>query len=135
MISANEVITDALEEIVVQADEADIEPSEGEAALRILNDMMAMWRAKGVNLGYSTISSLGGYLTVPRGAILGIKYNLAIALAEKYDVMVSPQLVTKARDAWEAILELSHNRLEESEYPDTLPTGSGNYSFYQRTFY
>ena len=134
MISANEVITDALEEIVVQTDEADIEASEGEAAIRILNDMMAMWAAKGINLGYTELTSLGSYVTVPRGAILGIKYHLAIALAEKYDVMVSPQLLTKARDAWDAILELS-NILEESDFPETLPRGSGNYVFYQRTFY
>ena len=136
MANANEFVVDAMEDIVVQADEAPIEQSEGRAAMRILNDMMFMWAARGVYLGYTNVDNLGDEVTVPDGAIMGIKAHLAIMLADKYDVPVSASLALKASQGWEAILNIAINT-DESQYPSTLPQGSGNTSpsFANNTFY
>jgi len=125
MAKANEYVVDALEDIVVQADEAPIEPTEGRAVLRALNDMMAMWASQGVNLGYTDVDDLGQEVTVPDGAKLGIKAHLAIFVAPKYDVAISAELQRKADIGWDAILNLAIDT-NESEYPSTLPQGSGN---------
>jgi len=125
MAKVNEIVVDALENLVTQADETPIEASEGRAAIRTLNDMMAMWAAQGVNLGYTNVADLGDTVTVAPGAILGIKANLAIHLAPKYGLPISPELRLSADIGWKAILDLAVDT-GESAYPETLPQGSGN---------
>lgn len=136
VVKAGEIITDAMEEIVVQADEAPIEPSEGRAALRLLNDMMYSYAAKGVNLGYTAVNSTGDIITVPLGAIRWMKLQLAIELAPKYDAAVTQAILLKARDAYKAVLNLVVDS-SVAEYPSTLPQGSGNDypDFANDTFY
>lgn len=135
-IYVNEIVTDAMEEIVVQADEAPIEPSEGRAAIRLLNDMMFSFAARGLNLGYTVVYSLGDIVTVPLGAIRWIKLQLAIELAPKYNVEISNTLASKARSAYKAVQNLAIDGIY-SEYPSTLPYGSGNYEAggWDSTFY
>lgn len=135
-IYVNEIVTDAMEEIVVQADEAPIEPSEGRAAIRLLNDMMFSFAARGLNLGYTVVHSLGDIVTVPLGAIRWIKLQLAIELAPKYNVEISNTLASKARSAYKAVQNLAIDGIY-SEYPSTLPYGSGNYEAggWDSTFY
>ena len=124
-VKANEVVIDALESIVVQADEAPVEQSEGRAAIRALNDMMLDWDARGVTLGYTIISDLGDYMTVPLGAIRGIKANLTLELAPKYEVPITPAMLKKAKEGYMACVDLAVD-MSNSEYPYTLPRGSGN---------
>jgi hypothetical protein len=128
MAKANEYVVDALEDLVVQADEAPIEASEGRAVLRILNDMMAMWEAVGIDLGYTPVDNLGEDITIPDGAKIGVKAHLAFMIADKYDVDTKPSLVRKMVEGWEAILNIAVD-IEATAYPSTLPQGSGNDSF------
>lgn len=125
VVKAGEVITDAMEEILVQADEAPIEASEGRAALRLLNDMMYSYDAKGITLGYTWLNSLGDVLTVPLGAIRWIKLRLAVELAPKYDAVITDDTYRKLKDAFQAVLNLTVD-IADSAYPSTLPQGSGN---------
>ena len=124
-VNANDVVRDALEDIVVQADEAKIEQSEGNAAIRALNDLMTAWAAQGIELGYTIVSDLADVLTVPLGAIRGIKANLSLELAPKYGVPITAGLVRKAKEGYNACLNLSVS-MAESAFPSTLPQGSGN---------
>lgn len=135
-IKAGEIVTDALEEIIVQADEAPIEASEGRAALRLLNDMMFSFAATGINLGYSSVSSLGDVITVPLGAVRWMKLQLAVELAAKYDIKISADIVAKLKHAYKAVLNLTRDSFQ-SAYPSILPTGSGNTypDFTHTTFY
>jgi len=131
-----EVVTDALETLIVQAEEAKIEQSEAAAAIRILNDMMFMWESLGIDLGYTEVADMGDVLTVPNGAIMGIKANLAIHLAPKYDVEPTALMIKSANDGYQAIVDITTN-MTESAYPENLPQGSGNtYPGYaDNTFY
>lgn len=126
VVKANEIVVDALEDLVVQQDEGPIEQSEGRAAIRALNDMMYSWAADGIDIGYTEVSSLGDIITVPVGAIRGMKANLAIELAPKYDVIPTPALIQRANAGMKAVLNLAVE-IGASAYPSTLPRGSGNW--------
>ncbi len=136
MAKVNEVVVDALEDLVTQAEEAPIEAPEARSAIRVLNDMMTMWAALGVNLGYTVVEDLGDLMTVPAGAIFGIKAHLAGSLCDKYDIAITPTLQRKMDLGWRAILNLAITPAS-SEYPSTLPQGSGNNfpSYRDSTFY
>ena len=133
---ASEVITDALEDLVEEQEEADVPQAEGRAGIRALNDMMFDWAANGIYLGFTEISDLGDPLTVPPGAIRGIKANLAIDLATKYNIEPSSSLVKKAREGFRTCQALSVDS-NAMEFPSTLPQGSGNTypSYADDTFY
>jgi hypothetical protein len=124
-VNVREVVTDALEEIIVQTSEYPISASDGKKAIRALNDMMTSWDAKGINLGYTIVSDMKDEVTVPRGAILGIKKNLAISLAKSFDEPVTDDLRIEARDGLRTIISISIGG-STTEYPCTLPQGSGN---------
>jgi len=133
----NEVVIDALENIIVQGEEAKVPQAEAKAAIRALNDMMFAWDARGITLGYTSVSDMADILTVPPGAIEGIKANLSIKLASKYnDVSVSPELKQNAKEGYDTCLNLAVETAQ-SEYPYTLPQGSGNTypSYADQTFY
>ena len=126
MATVNEVVTDAMEDLVVQASEAPIEPDEGQAGIRALNDRMFAWDAMGISLGFTKVSNMKDELTVPDGAIMGIKAQISIDLAEKYDVTVKLGVVKRAVDGLKAIQNLANLRARSMAYPSTLPIGSGN---------
>lgn len=135
-VSANDIIVDALEDIIVQSSEAKIEQSEGNAAIRALNDLMTDWAARGIELGFTIVSDLADIMTVPLGSIRGIKANLALELAPKYNVPITAELVRKAKEGYQACLDLAFE-MSEMAYPPTLPQGSGNDypDFSDSTFY
>lgn len=125
MIKTREVITDALEMLIVQAEEAPIEQAEAASAIRTLNDMMNQWEAKGIYLGYTIVSDLADEITVPLGAVLGIKCNLALYLAPKYNVEASALLIKNAAESYDVVVDIVAE-MKSTEYPCTLPIGSGN---------
>lgn len=135
-IKTQNIVTDALETLIVQTEEAEIPASEASAAIRILNDMMFMWESLGIYLGYTQVTNMGDIITVPNGAIMGIKANLALQLAPKYNVEPTVLMIKNAQDGYQAIVDIS-TELGASQYPSTLPQGSGNTypGFADNTFY
>ena len=127
METVETVIKDALFEILQQGDEAPIESSEAQTAIRYLNRMMLRWDTVGYPLGYTKVSKLSDPVTVPDGAYDGIVTNLAVSLAPQYDVQVNPTLALNAKLGLDAIRVLSFS-MGDTAYPDTLPIGSGNES-------
>jgi hypothetical protein len=123
--TASSVITDALQEILVQASEQPIESSEMKTGIRYLNRMMASLDANGISLGYTVVSNPSDTITVPDGAIEGIVYNLAIRLAQQFDEPISPTLAASARTGLSAMRKITVVPLPTA-YPGTLPVGSGN---------
>ena len=123
--TAATVISDALQELLVQASEQPIQSNEASDSIRYLNRMMAGWSSKGIDLGFTPIVSLGDAMTVPDGALEGIVFNLAIKIAPQYDVPVTIDLRIAAKDAYQTILRIARIR-PLSKYPGTLPIGSGN---------
>lgn len=136
MTKTNEVVIDALETLIVQADEQSIEQSEAAAAIRTLNDMMLMWETLGIALGYTAVDSMNDPITVSPGAILGIKANLALQLAPKYNVAPTALMIKNAAEGYAAIVDIA-TEIGATQYPSTLPRGSGNSypGYLDQTFY
>ena len=123
--TASDIVRDALTELTIQAQEQSIPAVDINTAIRYLNRMMQMLDADGVKLGYTLVNSPSDALTVPAGAYEGMMYNLAIRLANGYDVAVGQGLVQAARDSKKILYKLGIN-LTKQNYPSTLPIGSGN---------
>jgi len=126
MTSVETLITDAFEDLVIQSDEAPIEPSEAKTAIRALNQMMSKLASDGINLGYTKVNSLDDEVTIPEGAIDGVIANLALRLAPKYvSGPVAASLVKAAKEGYETLLNIAVTPGYLS-FPSTLPIGSGN---------
>lgn len=131
-IKTSEIITDALETLTVLAEEAKIPQGEANAAIRALNDMMLMWQVQGIDIGYTQVTNMGDDITVPLGAVLGMKANLALTLAPKYNIEPSAVMIRNALIGYTAIVDMG-TTVGPMSLPSTLPQGSGNYD--SDTFY
>ena len=125
MATAAQVLKAALQRILVQGSEADLEPDEYSDAIFSMNNYMESLAAQGINLGYTEVSSLADSITVPTGALRGLIANLAIEIAPDYNGVLSQGLIEAASDGMEAMEQLGIN-IVECAMPNTLPIGSGN---------
>lgn len=125
MATAAQVLKAALQRILVQASEADLEPDEYSDAMFAMNNYMLDLDASGVELGYTEVNNLADEITVPTGALRGLIANVAIEIAPDYDGEVSPGLVKAAKEGLKTMETLGVS-VPTSNYPGTLPVGSGN---------
>ena len=128
MATAEEIITDALGEILVQASEQSVEPEAMQTSIRYLNRMMSEWAARGMSLGFTIITNPADSVTVPDGALNAVVYNLAIKLSQQYDAPITVNLASSAKDGMSAVLDLSVTS-GATQMPSTMPLGSGNEGF------
>ena len=127
MEKAGDIIKDALTEITVLGAEAPVEPTDAQGAIRYLNRMMAALDAKGVDLGYTEVSSFADDITVPAGANEGMVALLAMRLWTQYSdgQPPPPVLVASVTDGLN-VMRILAVTVGQTEYPSTLPIGSGN---------
>ena len=122
--TVTEVVTGALQLLEIRTAESPIEPNEAEDGLTALNDMMNEWNVDGINVGYESLDNVEDQLHVKLGSIGAIKANLAIYIAPEYGKAVSSSLVRRARSGKNSLRGAI--KLNDAEFPDTLPIGSGN---------
>jgi hypothetical protein len=126
MATAGEVIVDALQSLIIQASESEIDADEAQTAIRYMNDYMASIAAyPRINLGYTVVKNLGDTVTIPAGALRGLKANLAVSLAPQYSVPLTQELLIASSAGQKAMLAISF-KMRRTQYPSTLPRGSGN---------
>ena len=133
MSTAEAILRQALQQILVQASEADLEPTELYDALMTMNGMMAEWEARGWNLGYTELDNIGSQVTIPPGSRQAVIHNLAIRLAPQYGGEVPPALIQSAREGLDAVSRLALRAINTPK-PPTLPIGSGNERYYSRAY-
>ena len=124
MPTVTEVVTGALSLLEVNTAETAITANEAEDGLVSLNDMMNEWNVDGINIGYETLDSVEDELFVTLGSVGAIKSNLAIYIAPEYGRVVSDSLRERAKTSKRSLR--ASIPLNQSQYPDTLPIGSGN---------
>lgn len=124
MATVTEIVNGALLLLEVRTAEAAVTAQEAEDGLASLNDMMNEWNVDGINVGYETLNDVNDIMYVDLGAIGAIKANLAVYVAPEYGRLVSASLQARA-DRGKKALRASIN-LNPSQYPETLPVGSGN---------
>ncbi len=123
METAQTVINDALQEILVQASEQPIQTVDFQTARRYLNRMMNT--VPFVGLGYTQVTNPSDLVTIPDAALEGVIFNLAKRLLSSYDMPLTAELALSAKEGLDEIRRLTVNVLP-SQMPCTLPVGSGN---------
>jgi hypothetical protein len=139
MTTGTEVIHDALQEILVQADEQEYQPAEYQSGMRALNDMVSEWDISGLALGFTLLTNITDTVTVPAGLIGALKTNLALRLAPQFDYEITAGLAESAKSGMKAIRHFAVVQ-RPTRMPSTMPIGAGNeresYSNYStRKFY
>jgi hypothetical protein len=123
METAESVINDALQEILVQASEQDLQAVDFQAGRRYLNRMMA---TSPYNLlGFTVITNPSDNVTVVDEAIEGVIFNLAKRLLTSYDVALTTELNMSANDGLKTIRRITTD-IRPTQFSSTLPIGSGN---------
>lgn len=122
--TVGKVVSDALGILGVRLAESAITAAEGVDGLFTLNDMMAEWSIDGIDVGYEALDETTDIIYVIPGAIAAIKPNLAVYMAPEYSRVVSVALAARAKSSKRALR--ASIQLKRSQYPDTLPIGSGN---------
>jgi hypothetical protein len=122
--TVTEIVRGALLLLGVKPSESAITPEEAEDGLNSLNEMMNEWNVNGLDVGYETLDAVTDRLYVELGSIGAIKANLAVYIAPEYDREVSASLDRRARRSKNALR--GSIVLNPSQFPDSLPVGSGN---------
>jgi hypothetical protein len=124
METAESVINDILQEILVQASEQPIEAVDFQFVMRYMNRYMAELAITNP-LGYTNVSLPTDPITIPDGAINGLIYNVALNVVTSFDMNPGVMLVQNADRGLKTIRKISRN-LVSTKHPSTLPIGSGN---------
>lgn len=125
--TADYVVKKVLDSLVVGAAEASLPAVDAQNIIDYMNDYMFSIDALGIKLGYTEVTNISQVLTVSAGAIRGIIANVAMAVAQGYDVPISQGLAMQARAGMKAMIRLSTtSKLTATAFPSTLPRGSGN---------
>jgi hypothetical protein len=113
MATALDVISLALKDIGVLAAGESAESSDAADALDTLNQMLVLWEAQGISLGFGEVA-LATEVNVPKYATLAIRHNLAVLLAPSYDVRVDAVLGSFAQEGKETLRGFSMEPQEVS---------------------
>lgn len=134
--TANSIINDALLDLKVRSNEAELPAVEAQDMIRAMNRLMSKLAAKGINLGYTRVTKLSDTITIADGALDGLVAMLALRVWPTYrEGDPTGMHVENARDGLAAMIELSVT-IQPALYPSTLPVGSGNWDTgYESPFY
>ena len=124
METAQVVVTDILQEILVQASEQSVQSVDFQFVVRYMNRFMAEL-AVTTPLGYTKITGPTELVTIPDGAMNGLIFNVALLVTTSFDITPGPFLASNAEKGLKAMRKLSRN-LVSTKHPSTLPIGSGN---------
>ena len=125
METANVVVKDILQEILVQAAEMPVQGVDSQTCIRYMNRYMTQLDADGISLGYNKITNIADNITIPDGAMNGLIYNVALQIISSYDIQPSQSLMMKADSAYKTMLQIAVQPIP-TQLPNTLPIGSGN---------
>lgn len=135
--TADYIVKKVLDFLVVGASEASIPAVEAQNIVDLMNDYMASIEVMKIDIGYTEVTNLASIITVPAGAIRGIIANVGLAAAPGYDVPITQAMILQAKAGQKALVRLSSG-IGPTQYPSTLPRGSGNTGrngFRSSTFY
>ena len=128
MTTAVEVAERALKRILVQADDAPLDPSDYADFYDSMNSFMEALEGENVFLGYTPVSNPADDITIPASCIRGLVANMAIEVAPDYGKAVPAELQKQAMDGLRVMKKVGRARVTTS-YPSNLPMGAGNQDF------
>jgi len=125
MVTAIDIITDALEEIGYKAAETPLEADDIRVGLKRLNGMLSEWELAGKGLGVAPVKNPADVLRLPQGLESPVMYNLAGRLTAPMRVPMTSELANNISAASKNLLTYTA-KLGKINFPDTIPLGSGN---------
>jgi len=129
-----EIIEGALKHLGVNPAESPVTAAEAQDGLDDLNDMGSEWEST-LQIGFLPAEDVNDEISLPRQAYAAFKAGLAGRIAPQYGKPIYPELAELMRETKKALDKFSLQKLT-SEFPDTLPVGSGNEcSNYGQRFY
>ena len=124
-----ELVNQAFESVGLAAFVFDLSADQIVSAVRQMDSMLATWNGKGIQLGYPIASGGNGSdpdqdSNLPDYAVEAVYSNLGIRLAPSYGKVVSPDLKTSAKQAYDLLLAQAAMPLPMQI--TGLPSGAGN---------
>lgn len=129
MTTALKIIERGFQKAGIKAAETPLKASEVADGLDVLNDILNSWNATGLLKGIGPVDDEGTDLQEPDYATWALKATLAIMIAGEYGIDVTQAMAVDKTDSMSALVTASAN-LNDTEYPSTLPIGSGNRNQY-----
>lgn len=124
--TARDILLAAFEDMVVRMDEETLPSSDAQTGVRYINWIMADLAVNGVDLGFTKLSQISDEVTIPEGAMMALSSILAFRLWPKYRTIPRTTEVNfNAREGLKLMYKIGTS-IAATEYPSTLPTGSGN---------
>lgn len=124
--TARDILLAAFEDMVVRMDEETLTASDAQTGVRYINWIMSDLFVNGIDLGFTEISKISDPITIPRGAMLALSSILAFKLWPKYrTVPRTTEIRVDAKKGLDTMYQIGVE-IAATEYPSTLPTGSGN---------
>jgi hypothetical protein len=99
-----EFCTDAFRMTGIVGQSETPDAAQGAKAVTRFNDVMASLAEDGIDLGYSPIFSTSATITLPLGAVLGLKSMLCVALCPDYGVDIPAVPAGDAQRCYERLL-------------------------------
>lgn len=129
MSTNSEVIQDALSLIGV-TDDFNLTAEYGALGLRAMNDLLIMWEANGVDIGYFEQDSLTDDSPVAPENMMAVKYNLALALAPYFAANPAPALIALAGKTYHHLLRAEQVSKNEPVTVEHAPAPENNRGIY-----
>ena len=128
-----QIIEQAFEEIGLAAYVFDLQPELVESARRKLDNMVAGWSSKGVQIGFpipvnADDSDIDDETNAPDYVVDAMIYNLAIRVAPSVGKQVSPDTRIAARTAYDDMVRISVSNPPQVKLHPMLPSGAGHKS-------
>ncbi len=133
--TARQVIDKALRMIWRTGDEEPINAVDMDRGIEALNNLMDELEEEGVDLDYTTVTDQTDEVTVVDGALRSVKRVLSYDMWELY-YKNSPQPITDRlyNKSMDTLLNIGFE-VDEAEYPDTCPVGTGNSNIREYPFF
>lgn len=122
---ASTMISDALGNLSVRAAELPLTQDEIATGIRYMNRMAAALDAGKIDLGYTVITAPNQLVTIADGAIEAFVNLLTVRLSPPFKKPLTPAIIALADQGLETLQGLAI-KFGASEFPSTLPIGSGN---------
>lgn len=125
MTTVAQIADGVAEELGVKTAEIALQPGDFQVILDRLNDLGTEWSDIGLTPAFQEVANDTDPVAIDRNAVSAFKFTLAIRCAPAFQRAVTPALAENAKTTL-ATLRASVNHIGPVDFPDTLPTGSGN---------
>ncbi len=129
--TARDVITYAMQDLGIVADQESMTDTQGNYGLRKLNDLLAGFESEGIHYAHTDLASLDTVVNVPDGQLRNVGLMLQRELAGTYGVSLSPDDQLAIQRAMTALQAYYYVPITSAPELALRPRRFGRFSFSQ----